>query len=964
MSENTFENSSRILIHIEKNEYTMPPGGNTVITVTLRNQGLDDDSFILSIMGVPATWISTPMPLVNLAPGKEIAIDLLIQLPSLGETTSGEFPLTIRATSQQYPEQASQVESILVIGAEAALSRIEIELETLQIAVAPGSSTTFGISLKNNGLVTDTLRLVIDRIPPGWVSTPSPLTQIEPGEEKEVTVTISPPRAYESRAGRYPFTIRVASQEVPDQAIEKECILTVGAYAEFTSELDPTTLEARENAQVNIINKGNVKEAFSVNWQSEGDILAFELMERQDDEDVFTEVQEHTLSVDAGAQTTNTFRAGLRQRPLLGGTSDYPFRVQVRPTSGGDGVTHKGEVKDRARIPLWALPVGLVLCLVFVVITFLFIRNRTDEVPPVAQDDSWQRVQDAGVLRVATSADYPPFSYYNQDYAIDGFDAALIREIGSKLGVQVDISDYAFEGLEETLQVGQADTVIAALSVTPDRENIIDFSNIYYVGEDGVLARDDSGIGSITEIGQFAGKRVGVQKLSVYETWVQETLIGNGIISPDMLFSYAKPEHAVNDLKSGQLELVMMDLQPAVLTLSDPELKLAGQGLNQQRFAIAVPKGANALKAHIDQALLTLQNEGRVEQLAQTYLGLRPEDIIPPPTPVPTQVPTEIPTQAPTQVPTAGPTPVPTPAPCIDAMEFIEDLNYDDEDLTNFPKFYPGEAFQKGWRIKNTGTCAWDSSFYINYVRGSEPAAQMGGQPTHILGLVQPGQNYDMYVDLVAPQAAGKYVGYWQMHNTTGTPFGQTIWVAVQVRKIETPTPTATTPVEPTQAPPTATAPPRPTEPPAPTATEIPPEPTATEQPGSDLLDTTWILQDYLANIEDENLTEPIPDVNLDLIFDQDGNISGNAGCNTYTGRYVTNGTQIAFQDILATRVVCEQPEGIMEQETHYLTWLERAEEYRINQDEQLELIMYVIENNERVEKILLVFYDLRIGPR
>ena len=88
-------------------------------------------------------------------------------------------------------------------------------------------------------------------------------------------------------------------------------------------------------------------------------------------------------------------------------------------------------------------------------------------------------------------------------------------------------------------------------------------------------------------------------------------------------------------------------------------------------------------------------------------------------------------------------------------------------------------------------------------------------------------------------------------------------------------------PVEPTQAPPTATVPPQPTE---------PPEPTSTEQPGSDLLDTTWILQGYLANLEDDNLTETIPDVTPDMIFSGDGNFNGNTGCNTYSGNYVTDG--------------------------------------------------------------------------
>jgi len=585
------------------------------------------------------------------------------------------------------------------------------------------------------------------------------------------------------------------------------------------------------------------------------------------------------------------------------------------------------EVKKKSGIPVWAWVLGVLLCVALVVGAFLLF-NRT----PAAEDDSWEKVQAAGVLRVATSADYPPFSYQNQDFVIDGFDPALIRAIGDKLGVRVQITDYAFEGLAAALETGQTDVAIAAISMTPERGTVVDFSNVYYVGKDGILARADSGIERVDQIPQFGGKRVGVQRNSIYQAWAQKYLVGYQVIPQDMLFAYAKPEHAVNDLILGRLDVVIMDLQPAVRTLADPELKLVGEGLNQQLLAIAMPKGAETLKAHIDGALLALQNEGRVTQLAQTYLGLRPEDIIPPPTPEPTE------------------------EPCIDSMQFVEDLNYDDEDRTNFPVLDPGVAFQKGWRIKNTGNCDWTNVYFIKYVHGSDPAAQMGGQPTIIKNVVKPGQTYDMFVDLFAPKVAGKYVGYWQMHNAAGVPFGQTIWVAIEVRDTSPgePTPTATVEASATPPPPpTATA----------TATAVPPTLEPTQEPGSELMNVTWVLEEYRAQTEDQVLTKPIPNIDLNLNFEDDGRLTGFAGCNTFTGRYVTDGVQIIFRDLLVTQLTCQEPADLMDQETLYLQWLERTEEYRIGAaDEHLEFIIYVIENNQRVEKVMLRFYDLRIG--
>jgi heat shock protein HslJ len=194
------------------------------------------------------------------------------------------------------------------------------------------------------------------------------------------------------------------------------------------------------------------------------------------------------------------------------------------------------------------------------------------------------------------------------------------------------------------------------------------------------------------------------------------------------------------------------------------------------------------------------------------------------------------------------------------------------------------------------------------------------------------------------------------MHDANGVPFGQTIWVAIEVRDTAPgePTPTATIEASPTPPPPPTAEP---------TATEAPPAPEPTEEPGSELRDVPWVLEEYRVNLDDEQLTEPIPDIDLTLNFEEDGNISSFAGCNTFSGRYVTDGVQIIFRDLLGTQLACEQPEGIMEQEALYRQWLERSEEYRIDEDGQLELITFMIENNQRVEKIMLRFYDQRVGP-
>jgi hypothetical protein len=115
----------------------------------------------------------------------------------------------------------------------------------------------------------------------------------------------------------------------------------------------------------------------------------------------------------------------------------------------------------------------------------------------------------------------------------------------------------------------------------------------------------------------------------------------------------------------------------------------------------------------VNDALQELWDSGRIEELAEEYLSLTAEDIIPVPTPDPAQ-------------PTATPG---TPTGCADAMEYVADLSYDDKNMTNPSTLLPGEPFRKGWRVRNTGNCAWNSLYSLVPVGGNNPAAIMGGEP-------------------------------------------------------------------------------------------------------------------------------------------------------------------------------------------------------------------------------------------
>jgi polar amino acid transport system substrate-binding protein len=401
--------------------------------------------------------------------------------------------------------------------------------------------------------------------------------------------------------------------------------------------------------------------------------------------------------------------------------------------------------------------------------------------PATSGDPVWDRVQAARKLVIGTSADYQPFEYYDATGEIIGFDAALARNIGAKLGLDVQIVDIAFEGLPAALVIGQIDAAMAAISVTSERQMLLDFTNVYYSGQDAVLARAGSGVPQIVTPAQLAQYRVAAQRGSVYGSWVQKTLIDTGLMPQTNLLLYDKAGEAVRDLRENRNDLVILDKLAADEYVLNGGVVAVGQNLNRQLFSIALAKGSTILQSQLNNALTALQNDGTIARLAETYLD--------------TKVSPGLPVQLPTMIPVPGPTQ--TPVPCYDAMEFRRDMTVPDG-----TQISAGQNFDKTWRLRNTGTCVWNNGYQLVFVQGD----WMGGTPGVVTSRINAGNAFDVTVRLQAPVAPGNYSSVWQMVNDKGTPFGQRIWVRITVPGVVPPTatpppPTAVPPVQPTLAP-------------------------------------------------------------------------------------------------------------------------------------------------------------------
>ncbi|MGN0376343.1 MAG: basic amino acid ABC transporter substrate-binding protein [Suilimivivens sp.] len=218
-----------------------------------------------------------------------------------------------------------------------------------------------------------------------------------------------------------------------------------------------------------------------------------------------------------------------------------------------------------------------------------------------------------GVLTVGTNAEFPPFEYVGDDGEPDGFDMALVKAIGEKLGVEVQIDNMEFASLVSSIG-SKIDIAAAGMTVTEERKQTVDFTNSYYEAVQYVILPADSDIATADDL---KDKAIGVQ-LGTTGDFIAEELTGN-------VAQYNKAVDAVNDLINGRVDLVIIDKNPALVF----ESKFEGQvvavdgaqfGFEPEEYAIALPKGDTDLADKINKAIDELKADGTFDELVKTYI--------------------------------------------------------------------------------------------------------------------------------------------------------------------------------------------------------------------------------------------------------------------------------------------------------------------------------------------------------
>ncbi|TSJ61353.1 transporter substrate-binding domain-containing protein [Starkeya sp. 3C] len=245
------------------------------------------------------------------------------------------------------------------------------------------------------------------------------------------------------------------------------------------------------------------------------------------------------------------------------------------------------------------------------------------------------------VVRIATEGAYAPWNFSGPNGKLQGFEIELADELCARMKVKCEIVAQNWDGIIPALEGRKYDAIMAAMSVTPQREKVISFSTPYAAGINGFAVLSDSPLGKLPGTGEtysldtqeagaktridemkvlLKGKVVGVQGATTASTFMETYFQDIADIR-----EYKTTEEHNFDLMSGRLDAVVANATVLAAALDKPDMKgaqLAGPIFSGGVFgviAVGLRKDDSALKAKFDDAIKAAIADGTVKRLSEKW---------------------------------------------------------------------------------------------------------------------------------------------------------------------------------------------------------------------------------------------------------------------------------------------------------------------------------------------------------
>lgn len=228
--------------------------------------------------------------------------------------------------------------------------------------------------------------------------------------------------------------------------------------------------------------------------------------------------------------------------------------------------------------------------------------------------DLLETIQEKGKVVVGMSADYAPYEFHyideNGKDVIGGFDVDIANEIADAIGVELVIQEMDFDALVAALPAGKIDLVISGMNPTEERTKVVDFSEIYYNSQHGILVRAED-VDKYKTFADLEGAKVGAQLGST-----QEQIAKDEIPNADLQL-LANVNNLILELKSGKVDAIVMEKPVAEMAVkTNPELAVGKPTYEEESGgnAVGVAKGNEDLLAKVNEVIKELNETGKMDE--------------------------------------------------------------------------------------------------------------------------------------------------------------------------------------------------------------------------------------------------------------------------------------------------------------------------------------------------------------
>lgn len=231
-------------------------------------------------------------------------------------------------------------------------------------------------------------------------------------------------------------------------------------------------------------------------------------------------------------------------------------------------------------------------------------------------EDLFDTVKQAGVLKIAMEGTYPPFDYRNSKGELEGFDVDVAKVLAERLQVKPQFITTEWAGILGGLQAGKFDVIINQVTITPERQKALDFSQPYVYSSVQLLQRkgDEREFKSLADLKEH---KVGVTIGSVFADVVKAQ---PGVV----VKTYSGTPEGLSDLVSGRIDAVLNDrlMNPYLIQTSGLPLR-SGASLPDggQELGIPFRKGNPKFAEAINSALDSMRQDGTLKNIAMKWFG-------------------------------------------------------------------------------------------------------------------------------------------------------------------------------------------------------------------------------------------------------------------------------------------------------------------------------------------------------